>query len=273
MTIDNENIWHGQYKIPWDNADFSRRMLVEHLSQDHDMASRRNEWIDRQVAWIHDDLLDGQPASILDLGCGPGFYCHLLTARGHRCRGIDFGPASIEYALQQNPDKSRCEFVLGDIREVAFGGPYDLAMILFGELNVFSPVEALVILRKTLASLGPRGRLIVEMQTPEGVESVGRSEPAEQQSESGLFSDHRHHYRIESQWLPTEQASIQTFHVTECNTGRSHQFRSTSKAWSDRDLISLLTNAGFDGAARCNQWPCNRDDLMLWLALNVDNCV
>ena len=114
MTTQNDNVWHGAYKIPWDDADFSRRMLAEHLSQDHDMASRRAEWIDRQVAWIHDALLDGQPASVLDLGRGPGFYSHRLTRRGHRCHGIDFGPASIEYAQQHNPDESRCEFVLGD---------------------------------------------------------------------------------------------------------------------------------------------------------------
>ena len=64
MTTQNDNIWHGAYKIPWDDPDFSRRMLVEHLTQDHDMASRRAEWIDRQAAWIHDHLLDGKPASI-----------------------------------------------------------------------------------------------------------------------------------------------------------------------------------------------------------------
>lgn len=84
------------YKIPWDDADFSQ-MLREHLSQKHDMASRRIEWIDKQVAWIHEHLLGGRPSSTLNLGCGPGFYSHRLAARGHRCHGIDFGPASIDH--------------------------------------------------------------------------------------------------------------------------------------------------------------------------------
>ena len=69
--MQNDNIWHRAYKIPWDDPDFSRRMLAEHMAQDHDLSSRRAEWIDRQVAWIHDDLLNEQPARILDLGCGP----------------------------------------------------------------------------------------------------------------------------------------------------------------------------------------------------------
>ena len=38
--------------------------------------------------------------------------------------------------------------ILGDIRHVDFGGPYDLVMILYGEFNVFSPAEALTILNK-----------------------------------------------------------------------------------------------------------------------------
>ena len=266
MTARNDNIWHGAYKIPWDNPDFSRRMLAEHLTQDHDLASRRAEWIDRQVAWIHDDLLDGRPASILDLGCGPGFYSHRLTMRGHRCRGIDFGPASIEHAQQHNPDESLCTFVLSDIRQAAFGGPYDLAMILFGELNVFSPAEAMAILRKARAALTPTGRLIVEMQTPEAVQSAGRSEPSEQQSESGLFSDRPHLCRTENRWLPDQQAAVQTFHITETGSGQSQEFRSTTQAWPDRNLIELLTDADFDGPAPRDDWPSNTDTLKLWLA-------
>ena len=48
--------WAEGDKIPWHDPDFSRRMLREHLSQQHDAASRRVEIIDRQVAWIHHAL-------------------------------------------------------------------------------------------------------------------------------------------------------------------------------------------------------------------------
>ncbi len=123
MTTESDNIWHGAYKIPWDDPDFSGRMLAEHLAQHHDMASRRVEWIDKEVEWIHNSLLRKRPASILDLGCGPGFYSHRLAMLGHRCCGFDFGPASIEYAQQHRPNGSPCEFVLGDVRHAAFCGP------------------------------------------------------------------------------------------------------------------------------------------------------
>ncbi len=266
MTTQNDNLWLGAYKIPWDDPDFSRRMLVEHLTQDHDMASRRVEWIETHVAWIHDHLLDGKPASILDLGCGPGFYLHRLAMLGHRCRGIDFSPASIEYAEQHGPDDPRCEFVPGDIRQVAFEGPYDLAMILYGELNVFSPAEASAILRKVQASLTSQGCLIVEVQTPEAVERMGRGEPSKQQSESGLFSDRPHRCRTENQWLPEQKIAIQTFSVTEATDGQTRVYRSTTKAWSDGELIELLKGARLHEVTRCDEWPGNTDALALWIA-------
>jgi len=241
-------------------------MLAEHLSQEHDMASRCAEWIDKHVAWIHNHLLNEELAKIVDLGCGPGLYSHRLTVRGHQCRGIDFGPASIEYARQHCPDGARCEFILGDIRQVAFGGPYDLAMILYGELNVFSPAEALAIFRKVQASLKPQGRLIVEVQTPEAVERMGRGEPSEQQSESGLFSDRPHRCRTENQWLPEQKIAIQTFSVTEATDGQMRVYRSTTKAWPDGELIELLKGAWFHEVARCDEWPGNTNALALWIA-------
>jgi SAM-dependent methyltransferase len=266
MLAQNDNTWRGAYKIPWDDPDFSRRMLAEHLAQGHDMASRRADWIDKQVAWIHNTLLKGKPSSILDLGCGPGFYSHRLATRGHQCLGIDFGPASIEYAQQHNPDESQCNFTLGDIRRVAFGGPYDLAMILYGELNVFSPAEVSEILCKVQASLRPKGRLIIEIQTPEAVERVGRSTPSEQQSESGLFSDQPHQCRIESQWLPEQNVAVQTFSVSEATSRQMQIYRNTTQAWPDCDLVALLAKVGFYEAAQCNGWPCNLGELKLWVA-------
>ncbi|EBS6152052.1 class I SAM-dependent methyltransferase, partial [Salmonella enterica subsp. enterica serovar Inganda] len=55
-------------KIPWDEPAFSQRMLENHLSQDHDWASRRQIVIEQQVGWIARQLPAG--ARILDLGCG-----------------------------------------------------------------------------------------------------------------------------------------------------------------------------------------------------------
>ncbi len=51
-------------KIPWDEPAFSQRMLANHLSQEHDWASRRQEVIEQQVEWIASQLLPAHISSI-----------------------------------------------------------------------------------------------------------------------------------------------------------------------------------------------------------------
>jgi hypothetical protein len=61
----------GVGKIPWNEPEFSRRMLREHLSQEHDRASRRFAVVDAHVERIDETLLAGRASRVLDLGCGP----------------------------------------------------------------------------------------------------------------------------------------------------------------------------------------------------------
>lgn len=98
-----EDLWKGEYKIPWNEPEFSARMLKLHLSQEHDLASRKEEHIKSQVSWIQQMILKKQPAKLLDLGRGPGLYIQYLAEYGHECTGIDFSPASIDYARGSLP--------------------------------------------------------------------------------------------------------------------------------------------------------------------------
>ena len=51
--------WEEGDNIPWHDPAFSERMLEEHLTQDHDAASRRVEVIEEQAHWIHDCAVGG----------------------------------------------------------------------------------------------------------------------------------------------------------------------------------------------------------------------
>ncbi|MGS9064479.1 class I SAM-dependent methyltransferase, partial [Salmonella enterica subsp. enterica serovar Infantis] len=73
--------------------------LENHLSQDHDWASRRLTVIEQQVTWMTRQLPAG--ARILDLGCGPGFYTRLLSERVFHCTDVQFSPATITRPRQQ----------------------------------------------------------------------------------------------------------------------------------------------------------------------------
>ena len=80
--------WVEGDNIPWQDPAFSERMLVEHLSQEHHLASRRTLSIEAHVRFIERQLPGLDHTHILDLGCGPGLYLHRLARRGHRDVGI-----------------------------------------------------------------------------------------------------------------------------------------------------------------------------------------
>lgn len=60
--------WQEGDNIPWNDPEFSPRMLMEHLSQGHDWASRRLETIDEYVGWLNHQLLGGKAGTERDLG-------------------------------------------------------------------------------------------------------------------------------------------------------------------------------------------------------------
>lgn len=57
--------WTEGDNIPWNDPEFSERMLVEHLSQEHDLGSREAESIDEHVDWIVSTVLEGRPRKVL----------------------------------------------------------------------------------------------------------------------------------------------------------------------------------------------------------------
>jgi SAM-dependent methyltransferase len=238
--------WAEGEKIPWDDPAFSQRMLQEHLSDLHDAASRRPATIDRHVDWIHHNVLQGTSARILDLGCGPGLYTSRLAQLGHQCTGIDFSPASIDYARKQaESDRLACSYIQGDVREAEFGPGFDLAMMIFGELNVFRPDDAKSILQKTRESLNDGGTLLLEVHTPEAVEAIGAGSRRWRSSERGLFSKQPHLLLEECFWDDERQVATTRYLVVDAATASVDRYAASVQAYSDADYRTMLVDAGF----------------------------
>jgi len=235
--------WAEGEKIPWNDPNFSRHMLREHLSQKHDAASRRTATIKKHVDWIHNVILDGQPAHILDLGCGPGLYAARLAALGHVCRGIDFGPASIEYAVKHAPDN--CSYTLGDIRATDFGLDYDLVMLIFGEFNVFKPEDAKLILSKAYAALKSGGKLLLEPQTFDAVYGLSNQPSSWYSAENELFADEPHLCLMESFWDDDLSVTTERFFIVDVASGEVTRHAASTQAYEDDELVEMLAQAGF----------------------------
>lgn len=174
-------------KIPWDEPDFSRRMLEQHLNQEHDWASRRGPIIAAHAAWIAEQL--SVPSRILDMGCGPGLYTQALAERGHQCVGVDFSPASIEYARQRSADcDPKPEYILGDIRNYRSNQKFDCIIMTFGEFNAFIRKDAALLLEHCAEMLPENGLFILEAHTYDAVRAMGEAPATWQRHATGLFS-------------------------------------------------------------------------------------
>lgn len=239
--------WDEGDNIPWHNPGFSQRMLREHLSQSHNAASRRFEFIDRHVEWIHQTVLSRKPSKILDLGCGPGFYTSRLATWGHECVGIDYSPASLEYA-KNSADKEhlQCQYIHQDIRIADYGTGYGLVMLIFGEFNVFKPIDAKTILAKAHRALAQDGLLLLEPHTFAAVQKMGTSPRSWYSSNNELFSDRAHICLKETFWDVDNNATTIRYFVIDASTGNVTRYAQSIQAYTDEQYQFLLRACEFD---------------------------
>ena len=260
--------WTEGDKIPWNEPEFSERMLREHLSQDYDLASRRAAIVDKHIEWIHHHLLDEKPSRILDLGCGPGLYSSRLARLAHRCTGIDFSPASIRHATEQAArEELPCTYIHDDIRSADYGTAYGLVMFVFGEFNVFRPADAETILQKAHAALIPGGILLLEPHRFSAVEKIGAQPSSWHTAETGLFSPAPHLCLQENLWNPTAKTATTRFFVVDAATRAVRQMTQTMQAYADDEYRRMLEQAGFISVEFLPSFEASddncRDSLML----------
>ena len=245
--------WIEGEKIPWHEPEFSRKMLAEHLTQNHDAASRRLDRIDGHVSWIHRELLRGMPTKVLDLGCGPGLYTSRLAGLGYECVGIDISPASVSYAIAQADEHSlRCSYTLGDMRTADYGREYGLVMLIFGEFNVFRRGDARAILEKAYAALAPGGVLLLEPHTFDAVREMGERDAHWYSADSGVFSDEPYLCLREGFWHPDQSAATERYWVVDAQSGSVSRYASSMQAYTDAEYRALLSECGF-GDVRFHQ--------------------
>lgn len=253
--------WEEGDNIPWNDPAFSRRMLDQHLSQDHDRASRKFDVIDRHVEWIHGVLLGGEAGRVLDLCCGPGLYTSRLAALGHECVGVDFSPASIEHAGELSGESGvKVEYILGDVRCVEPGTGFDLVMLIFGELNVFPSADAALLIRKAHDALAPGGALLLEPQKYDAVRETGESPATWYTAEGGLFSDLSHLCLEEHYWDEESRTATTRFYVVDAATGGVERHAMTAQAYTNKDYGRLLSEGGFDSGDFLDSLPGTPED-------------
>jgi SAM-dependent methyltransferase len=240
--------WDEGDNIPWNEPGFSERMLAFHLSQENDLASRRLDKVEKAVGWIHGKLLGGERTKILDLGCGPGLYAVRFARLGHECRGIDFGPASVAYAREQAEKEGvDATFVEEDLRAADFGSGYGLAMLIFGEFNVFSSEDARGILKKTFEALDDGGVLVLEPHIFAAIQKRGENSSSWLATTTGLFMDGPHLCLEENFWDEERGVATTRFFIVDAQTEEVQRHAASYQAYTDEGYRAVLEECGFEG--------------------------
>jgi len=241
--------WAEGDNIPWNEPEFSKRMLACHLDQQHDLASRRFETIDQHVDWIHTAILEAQPTKVLDLTCGPGLYTHRLARLGHECVGVDFSPASIAHAKETAVREGLpCTCLERDVRSLTLsdiGTEFGLVMMLWGQINVFRRGEAKLLLSVARDALRRDGRLLLEPQTFEHVEKSGKAAAGWRSESAGLFSDSPHIILDEAFWDEDAKTSTHRFFIIDAESGGVTRYALSNEAYTREQLRALLLEVGY----------------------------
>ena len=238
--------WAEGDNLPWDEPAFSQRMLAEHLSQQHDRASRRAETIDAQVRFLARQVNHEDDARALDLACGPGLYLHRLARLGYRCHGIDFSPAAVRHARRVAAAEALdCAFDQADLRQAEMGRGYALVLLLYGQVNVFRRPDARDILRRSHAALAPGGTLVLEPQTADAVRATGHGDATWTSARSGLFAAGPHLLLEERFWDAPGRTATERWHVVHLDTARVERYAMSTCSYDAHELVDLLAAVGF----------------------------
>ncbi|MCP4362751.1 MAG: class I SAM-dependent methyltransferase [Chloroflexi bacterium] len=242
--------------LPWDDPDFSARMLREHLDESHGAASRQTTERNLQIEWLW-PRLDLQPGChLLDVTCGPGLYAVEFARRGCHVTGVDFSPAAIAYArdLAHGYDvASHCTFTQQDVRQFDFGASqFDAAILLYGQLAVMKKEEAQTLLSYIAQSLKPGGKLCVELLNQEHVDK--RYSNWWFTDDAGLWGNDPFLHLGERFWLEEEQLSVERFYTVHLESGEMDVIELCDQTYAVGEMVAMMRAAGFTAVTHHPAW-------------------
>ncbi len=247
----------GPSQLPWNDAEFSKRMLAVHLDPETHMASRAPDVIHAHVDWLEAQLEVAQglrkPASgcrVLDVGCGPGLYCHEQARRGMPSVGFDFAPEPLRWARETaESEKLDCRFLSADLTALPpdFAeqiGPQEAITFWFGEFHSFDAGQAADFLVRLAACLVPGGLFILEYQP---YDLFVQEDSADWTVHSNsVFCDRPHLWLQEFGWDEDAQTEIHVHWVMDAESPGVQRYVQCHRAWTDEQLVQMLAAAGLE---------------------------
>lgn len=253
--------------VMWTDDHISKQLLDIHLNPDIDLASRKRTSIKSTVDWIL-NLVNTGKMNILDLGCGPGLYAELMAERGHKVTGVDFSTNSIEYARNEAIKKNlNIEYINQNYLELCEENKYDLAVMIFTDFGVLTPMARETLLQNIYRALKPGGTFIFDVLSDKDIETKIANKSWEVE-ESGFWKDSPHLILSDSFYYPEDKVILYQ-HIVINNSDNFCVYRFWTHFFESGDLKKMLGQEGFE------KIECYDDvlpDIDLWNGNNVIFC-
>ena len=203
---------------------------------DDELWLQGDERADEQAAFIKKALGLRKGQTVLDAPCGDGRVAVALARLGLLVVGVDHNPYFIARARARFEEEDlKGEFLVGDIREVAFVGCFHAAINWGGSFGYFSDEENLETLRRLARAVRKGGRVLVDQANREHILRHFRRRHGRGRVEIKNRWDARRR-RVVGQW---------TLH----RRGGVHRFKTAIRLYTPAEMRSLFRRAGLRAGA------------------------
>ncbi|TFH06330.1 MAG: class I SAM-dependent methyltransferase [Spirochaetales bacterium] len=232
----------------WTDPHLANQMLQAHLDPAHDAASYRHDLIDAAVCWLYERFALNADSEYLDLGCGPGLYTQRMADRGVRVTGVDFSENSIRYAQRVAVDGKRpIDYRCINYLDIDFDGQFDLATIIWCDINVLAPDDLVSFLRKVRRALKVGGHFVFDFVTDLEFNQMEEKRSWTYYPETGFFSTGPHLVLEDKFTYPEELVTCDRFTILRPDQEPDRLFLWHHYHRLD-DMIGLLSSTGMSVA-------------------------
>ena len=204
---------------------------------------------------------------IVDLGCGTGSHAAILAERGYELTGVDLSPDMLRRARTKS---SQVRWLLGDVRTIDAGGPFDAALMMFAVLSYQrSNEDVLAALANARRHVRPGGLLVLDTWWGPAVVAEGPSE----RTKEAVDDDGSLVTRSARAELDIERRLCRVDYLIE-RQGRVDEETHVVRFFFCNELELLLKRAGFEALSFSRFGTLDEDpDETTWSVLVVGRAV
>jgi SAM-dependent methyltransferase len=228
----------------WTNEHTAQQMLMYHLNEDVEAASRKSKFIERSLEWIVTHFQLDRNTAIADFGCGPGLYANRLAERGAAVTGIDFSQNSLQYARKLAAQKDlKVDYVHANYLDFESTERFDLIIMIMCDFSVLSPDQRKRLLCKFRTLLKPGGAVLLDVHALSYFDQREESASYELNQLHGFWSPEDYYCFVNTFKYEHEKVILDKYSIIE--PSRQRVVYNWFQCYSPESLKALFADSGF----------------------------